>query len=197
MWHVIFDFVITAVAVTCCAFSVKLTDDWLDQEHDRLAGRKNWANQLGIGTMLYAMLLLILAASLQTTVSLALFLASYIIGMFHDLTSRFPLGLLGWQESLAILLISIVLFGWQNTIFSLLFVTGMQLLDDCYDVIGDRLAGQRNFAAKLGQLECFLLATLFLLMAWSMDQEHFFPVTTGAAVAYFATIRERMVNRHA
>lgn len=197
MWLAIYSFVITAIAVACCAFAVKLTDDWLDQEHDRLAGRKNWAHQLGIGTMLYAMLLLILSASLQPTVTLSLFLASYIIGMFHDLTSKFPLGLSGWQESTVILLISVILFGCQNTLFSLLFVAGIQLIDDCYDLIGDNMAGQRNFAAKLGRLECFLLASLFLLTAWWLDQEHFFPVTTGVTFSYLATLQRWGENRHA
>ena len=197
MWLAICDFLATTLAVTCCALAVKLTDDWLDQEHDRLAGRKNWAEILGIGTMLYAMIFLIIAAALNTAVSLALFLASYIIGMFHDLTSRFPLGFTGWQESLFILVMSVVLFGWHITLFSLIFVIGIQLIDDCLDITTDSMAGQRNFAAKLGQTECILLSLLALLGSWWINEDLFLPVLAGTLIGWGGIHRFTVVKRYA
>ncbi|MDF2569333.1 MAG: hypothetical protein K0R55_937, partial [Sporomusa sp.] len=62
MWQEIFNFLSTAAAVACCSAAVKLADDYLDREFDAIAGKTNWAEILGQGTMLYAMFLLALAA---------------------------------------------------------------------------------------------------------------------------------------
>lgn len=182
MWLVISEFTVTTLAVIFCGLAIKLTDDWIDQEQDGISGQKNWATIIGIGTMLYAMLLLIIAAAIRADISLPLFLASYVVGMFHDLTSRFPLGLSGWQESLIVLIISLIFFSHQQIIFSLLFVVAVQLFDDWYDFISDSRGGQRNFAVHFGRIECFLLATLCFFAACWMNEILFYPVLAGTII---------------
>lgn len=186
MWPVIFEFAETSLAVIFCGLAIKLTDDWIDQEEDKLAGQKNWAAIIGMGTMLYAILLLILAAAIRAEVSLPLFLASYVVGMFHDLTSQFPLGLSGWQESLVIFIISILFFGFEVTVFSLFFITAVQFFDDWYDLRSDLMGGQRNYAVRLGKMECFLLGTLSLFAACWIKEILFYPVLTGTVIVFFA-----------
>jgi len=195
MWLAISDFASVVAAVVCCAVAIKLADDYLDQEQDRLAGQPNWSNALGTGTMLYAIFFLSIAAAINSSVSLSLFFASYMIGMFNDLHSRFPLGLTDWQESLLTLLISLGLFGWEITFFSLSLVFAVQLIDDCIDINVDSHSGQRNYACRLGCLECILTALLALLFAWWLNEALFFPVVTGIVLVYAGLLRFT-VNYH-
>lgn len=196
MWLAIFDFACIAAAVACCAIAIKLADDYLDQEQDRLAGQVNWTNVLGTGTMFYAIFFLSIAAAINSAVSLSLFFASYIIGMFNDFQSRFPLGLTGWQESLLTLFISLALFGWEITLFSLSLVFAVQLIDDCIDINIDSHSGQRNYACRLGCVECVLTAALALLFAWWLNEALFFPVVTGIVLVYAGLLRFTVVNNH-
>jgi 1,4-dihydroxy-2-naphthoate octaprenyltransferase len=194
MWPTMFEFPLTALAVILCSCAVKLTDDFLDQEHDLSGGRANWAARLGPGTMVYALLLLALAASINTRISLSLYFASYIIGMFTDLGRILPSRLSGWQESVLVMIIGIILFDLRTMIFSLLFITAVQLIDDCIDIHSDRLCGQRNFACRLGVLECWLLAITALLAAWWIDEHLFAPVLTGAAIFYWTILHFQEVR---
>jgi len=65
MWPAIYNFACIVTAVSCCAFAIKLADDYLDQEQDRLTGQANWTDILGIGTMFYAIFFIIIAAAIQ------------------------------------------------------------------------------------------------------------------------------------
>jgi 1,4-dihydroxy-2-naphthoate octaprenyltransferase len=179
----------TALAVAICALAVKLTDDALDKETDLAAGRRNLAARLGPGTMVYAALCLAVAASINAPVTLSLFFASYIVGMFNDLRQAFPSRLRGWQESALVTLLGVILFGWHLMLFSLLFILAVQLTDDCIDMHSDRLCGQRNFACRLGWLECWLAGLIALLAAWWLDEKLFYPVLAGTTAFYLLTLR--------
>lgn len=181
--------VTTALAVAICALAVKLTDDALDRESDLAGGRSNLAARLGPGTMVYAALCLAIAASINTPVSLSLFFASYIIGMFNDFRLIFPSRLRGWQESALVALLGLILFGWHLMAFALLFILAMQLIDDCVDMHADRLCGQRNLACRLGWPECLLAGLALLLAAWWLDEKLFYPVLAGTSVFYGFALR--------
>lgn len=196
MWPVIYNFACIVTAVSCCAFAIKLADDYLDQEQDRLSGQANWTDILGIGTMFYAIFFISIAAAIHSPISLSLFFASYIVGMFNDFKSRFPLGLTGWQESLLTLLISLALFGWEIMLFSLSFVIAVQLIDDCIDIKIDSNSGRRNLACRLGCMECGLVALLALLFAWWLNEALFFPVLTGIALVYGGLLQWTAVKNY-
>ncbi|HWR07345.1 hypothetical protein [Sporomusa sp.] len=188
MWQEIFNFLSTAAAVACCSAAVKLADDYLDREFDAIAGKTNWAEILGQGTMLYAMFLLALAAGINTTLSLSLFLASYVVGMFNSMREKFPSRLNGFQESLLALTAGIVLFGWNAMFFSFSFVLAVQLFDDYLDAHSDHIAGQRNMANRFGGLECLVMGVICIVAAWGINEELLFPVVFGSTLIYLGSM---------
>jgi hypothetical protein len=179
-----FEFLGIVVSVIFCSIAVKLVDDFLDNNLDTCSGCYNFANKLGNGAIVYGMLSLALAASINACVSIPLFLASYSIGMFNDLRQPFPSGLSGLQESLLVFILGIVFWGWQSMFFSVLFVFSIQLLDDCLDTYTDQLAGCRNMAHRIGRVECLLLSILSMLISWWAGEQMFFPVFLGTAIFY-------------
>ncbi|WP_425060969.1 hypothetical protein SCACP_17350 [Sporomusa carbonis] len=188
MWPEIFDFLSTTAAVMCCSAAVKLADDYLDKEYDCIAGKNNWAEFLGRGTMLYAMFLLALAAGINAALSLSLFLGSYIVGMFNSMRERLPSRLNGFQESLLVFTIGTVLFGWNYMLFSLSFVSAIQLFDDYIDARSDCLSGQRNLANRFGCVECFVIGLMCALGAWNLNEQLFVPAMAGTIIVYLASL---------
>ncbi|MDR7865569.1 MAG: hypothetical protein RIN56_02065 [Sporomusaceae bacterium] len=188
-------FAVAALAAAFCSLAVKITDDWLDRDRDAAIGRVNWSARLGAGAMVYAALFLALAAGINAAVSLALFFASYVVGMFTDLGRRLPSRLTGWQESLLVLAAGVGLCGWRTMLFAGLFVAAVQLIDDCIDLADDRLAGQRNFACRFGAVECLLCGLTLLLAAWWLDAGLFAPVFAGVATVYCLDLRTKEVMR--
>lgn len=186
MLSAIFDFLTSSAAVLFCAAAVKLADDFLDKEMDIRSGQHNWALPLGNGALFYAIIFLVFAAGLNSKVSLPLFLASYIIGMFNDYQHIFPSRLTGFEESLVVLIGGLCLFGWQSMLFSLSFIMALQLFDDCLDIHRDKLAGNRNWAYRFGLTECSLFGALCIILAWYINEQTFFPVISGAVVFYGA-----------
>lgn len=189
MWLEIFEFMKIMIAVIFCSAAVKLVDDYLDRDIDINAGRNNWAESIGNGSMVYAMLLLVIAAGINASVSMPLFLASYIVGMFNDLKSIFPSRLNGFQESLLIMLLGILFFGWNLMFFAVLFILSLQLIDDCLDAHTDRITGQRNFAHHLGVIECVILGIMALLIACWINEQIFWPVFCGTIVFYVILLK--------
>lgn len=184
MWHEIFEESTIVIAVLLCGIAVKLVDDFLDKDMDTRAGSHNFTIRFGNGTVIYAMLALTVAASINAMISIPLFLASYSIGMFHDLKQPFPSGLCGWQESGFILLVGVLLWGWQMMLFSILFVSSIQLFDDYLDMYIDDEVGYRNMAKRIGRVECLLLSIITMLTAWLIE-EHMFPfVLLGTFLFY-------------
>jgi len=180
----IFELTGIVIPVILCSIAVKLVDDFLDNDRDTRAGCYNFSQTLGSGTIIYGMLSLSLAASINASVSIPLFFASYSIGMFNDLTTTFTSGLSGLQESLLVFILGVILWGWQSMLFSLFFIISIQLFDDYLDIYTDQLAGYRNLAHRLGKVECLLLSILTLCASWRIS-EHLFPfVFLGTAIFY-------------
>lgn len=188
MWPEIFEFVRLTIAVVCTSAAIKLVDDFLDAQQDKDIGIFNWVEVLGSGTMVYAMLLLVIGGALNAPVSLSLFLASYIVGMFNDLNKLFPSRLSGLGESILVGIIGIIIFGLHQILFSIVFVISIQLFDDCIDLHIDHLAGRRNIAYRLGWSICLLLAIAFLLIAWVIDENLIAPAITGSILVYFSAL---------
>ena len=188
MWPETFEFIRLTLAVICTSAAVKLVDDFLDMQHDNAVGFFNWAEVLGRGTLIYAMLFLVIGAALYTPLSLTLFLSSYIVGMFNDLNKLFPSRLSGLGESLLVGITGLIIFGLHLMMFSLCFVIFIQLLDDCIDLKIDNLAGKRNLAYRVGPSICLLLAIAFLLLAWNIDEQLIVPTLTGTAIVYIVSL---------
>lgn len=189
MWHVIYEAFLPFLAVLFTVVSVKFTDDYLDEEQDRLLGKYNFTLCLGKGIPIYGLLSLAVAATLDATVSIPLFLACYILGMCHDTSSHYPLGLTGLQEGLFVLLFGYLWFGWEIFSFSLLFIFAVQCLDDWIDAEKDRHVGKKNFAHSIGKIECILLALICFSLACCMNAHLFFPTLTGFLLTYVVLMK--------
>jgi 1,4-dihydroxy-2-naphthoate octaprenyltransferase len=195
MYFAIFDFITSCMAVVFCAAAVKLADDFLDKEQDIRSGQYNWARPLGSSALFYAIICLIVAAGLNPEVSMPLFLASYIVGMFNDYQYIFPSRLTGLQESLIVFILGLCLFGLNSMLFSLSFILAIQLFDDCLDLHRDELAGCRNWAYRFGLTECSLLGTLCLLLAWYFNELTFFVVLCGTVLFYSVIYYQEVAKR--
>ena len=187
MSFAIFETASTMIAVILCSIAVKLIDDFLDKEIDACADCKNFANLLGSGVIVYGMLSLSLAASINAAVSLPLFLASYSIGMFNDFKKTFISGLSGMHESLLIFFLGVILHGWHSMLFSLVFIFSIQLFDDYLDINTDQPASCRNIAQRIGKIECLLLAIITLLISWQTN-EHLFPVVFLSTAIFYSSL---------
>lgn len=188
MWPIMFDTLTAGAAVWFCCLAVKLIDDFLDKETDAGCGRLNWAVRLGPGAMVYAVLALALAACINAPLSLSLFFASYAIGMYNDLGAVLPSRLTGWQESLLVLVLAVLLVNFHTVFFALLFVAAVQFFDDFIDMRSDRLCGQRNLACRLGPIACLICGLILLSAAWRLDENLFIPVFSGTAIFYFMAL---------
>jgi 4-hydroxybenzoate polyprenyltransferase len=190
MWPEMYEFAVTTLAVAFCGAAIKLTDDYLDQEEDRQLARWNWTVVLGVGTPVYAMLLLALAAATDVVVSLSLFLASYVVGMLSVPERAYPCGLRGWQECGLILFAGTLLLGFRSMAFALTFVMAVQLIDDCVDRKLDacQTPVRGNWANRLGMTECLLAAAILLLTALEIGRLWFWPTLTVATVLYITGI---------
>lgn len=195
MWLEVFDFLSIVIAVVCCSAAIKLADDYLDREYDVIAGKANWTEVLEQGTMLYAMFLLALAAGINTSLSLSLFLSCYIVGMFSSMRDKFPSRLSGFQESLIALTIGLFLFGLHTMLFSLSFILAIQLFDDYIDAQSDHLVGQRNFANRFGEIECLIASLIFIITAWGVNEKEFIPVLMGTAIVYLVSFYYERIGR--
>lgn len=188
MWLEMSNGILQFLAVICTAVAVKLTDDYLDEDSDRMLGKFNFATYLGKGTPVYGLVSLAIGASLAASISLALFFACYVIGMCHDCHSHYPLGLNGIQESLLVLFISCCLLGLNLMFFATCFVFAVQLIDDFIDVLADQQVGIRNFACSFGSNECLLLTLICLGLAFMINPGIFFPVLMGFSLFYALAI---------
>ena len=174
------------LSVILCSIAVKLIDDFLDCDLDTRADCYNFSRTFGSGTIVYGILFLALAASINAAVSIPLFLASYSIGMFNDFKKTFTSGLSGLQESMLVFILGVILWGWINMSFSLFFILSIQLFDDYLDVYTDQLAGYRNFAQRIGKVECLLFSILTLCISWYIRGPLFLAVLLGTAIFYSA-----------
>jgi len=188
VWLGTFEMIDIFMSVVFCAIAVKLVDDFLDLQLDVQVHSYNFSQKLGNSGVIYGMLSLACAASINASVALPLFFASYSIGMFHDLQQSFPSGFTGLQESMIVILIGTLISSWQNMLFSILFIFSVQLIDDYIDMYQDQLAGHRNLAHRLGKVECVLLSLLTLLAAWQLKGNLFLPVLLGTVTFYSALL---------
>ncbi|MGZ4162769.1 MAG: hypothetical protein ACXVDB_01505 [Tumebacillaceae bacterium] len=153
------------LAIVLTGLTIKLMDDHLDVEFDQCIGRQTLAMRLGRASLPYGLAALGLAMALSPKVALSLFLASYAIGMGHDLSEKMPTRLPGWAESLIATGIMTWYAGWYLAAWSLAIMLMIQLLDDLMDLNNDKRSGQNNWANRFGFVEATLAMFVFALAA--------------------------------
>ena len=145
---------------------IKLMDDSLDQELDKLKGTKNLAVNIGQVIMPYSLILMIIALSLNYKESVGFFCASYILGMTYDFKKKLPTYLKGWQESILVLVISIFMTSVYNIISALVLILLLQLIDDAIDYKKDKYVTEINYLKKLGVVPGIFLILILLLISF-------------------------------
>ncbi|MFC4766407.1 hypothetical protein [Effusibacillus consociatus] len=164
-----YNWLIEVFGIVLTGISIKCMDDLLDAEYDQCVGRQTLAGKLGKAILPYALLVLAIGIFVAKEIALVLFLASYAIGMGHDLREKMPTGLPGWGEGLAALVFGMLLAGPIPMIWGLMIIGAVQLLDDLVDIYKDTQSGQRNSAVRLGVVETTLLAVICFLFAVLLD----------------------------
>lgn len=157
--------------VTLTGISIKMMDDYLDQELDKAQGKETLIQQLGNSTLPYGLLLLMIAMALDPSLAGSLFLSSYIVGMGKDGLHRLPSKLPSYTEMLIGLILGILFWGSPIMISSLIIILTIQLSDDLYDYYLERERSPRNWVQRLGKIEATLLLVILFLASLILDME--------------------------
>lgn len=171
MYGEIFNVIVKWMVILVIGTVIKLMDDYLDQDLDKIEGKYTLAMFLEKATLPYTLLCTVMCMALEPMLTGSLFLASYLVGMGHDLQRQLPLGWTAWQESLLFGLFGLVGFGIAEMISSLLIVLFIQLADDFVDYHSDSITSRRNFVLQLGLWESFILGVIVLVAAFALDVE--------------------------
>lgn len=148
--------------------AVKLMDDHLDGDWDRISETETTRDVLGPGAVPYAMVALTVAAWIRFDVTVALFFSAYGAGMVHEWGERMPTKLPAWLESSLAFAGAVVGAGLALAGGALCLMIFVQCVDDIVDATIDRRSGARNFVHTLGLVETYLLAGSTLLFALSL-----------------------------
>lgn len=160
------------LGIVLAGLTIKLMDDWLDVEFDQCIGRQTLSLRLGRACLPYCLALLGFAIALAPQVALPLFLASYAIGMGHELREKMPTRLPGWVESIVAVGLALLTAGWQVAAWAVCVMAMIQLLDDLMDLHNDRRSGQNNWANRFGYVEATLAMFIFALGAVLLSPLH-------------------------
>lgn len=160
-----YDWLIQLSGILLTGIAIKFMDDLLDIEYDQCVGRNTLAAKLGRATLPYALLLLGIGIYISKELSLVLFLASYAIGMGHDLREKMPTKLPGWAEGLAALVLGMIFTGPLLMVWGFMIICAVQFLDDLMDIYKDTQSGQHNSAVRFGIVETTLLTVICFLIA--------------------------------
>ncbi|MCK8827959.1 hypothetical protein MWH25_09430 [Natroniella acetigena] len=165
MWSKILDTIATVFLV---GLVIKIMDDYLDQEIDRLNERKTLAIKLQRGVVPYTLLLFSFAVLINYQLTISLFWASYIIGMGIS-NNSLPTGLKSYQEVLIMLGLGFLVLQWKLFLFTLAIILFIQLIDDFIDFHLEDYINRDNFVNYLGEWGTILLALLSLIIALQID----------------------------
>jgi len=138
----------TLGAIALTAIVSKWLDAYLDDELTQTQKQNGLA---------YCLMALLIAGILDFPVTVALFFACYIVGMFTNMQMILPSGMPGWLESVIVAVLSVVFCGVKTTVWSLFVIIAIQLLDDVLDVREDQQHRHANIAFFLGVERTFLL----------------------------------------
>jgi len=152
-------------ALLAGGFAIKMMDDALDVDYDICRGRRTLAAKLGKGALPYALLVGLVGTAWNAHVVIAVFLASYTVGMALRLGERLPTRLPAGVEMALAALLSILLVGWMLTLWAIAMMAVIDWLDDVVDVSNDALAGAANMVARIGLIETLLLILCALCIA--------------------------------
>ena len=131
-------------------------DDFLDQEIDRLNNRDSVAVKLQRGILPYSLLLFSFAVLCNYKLSIALFWASYIVGMGTNKT-KLSNQLKWYQELILLLIVGFLALDNLTFLFALLIILFIQAVDDYIDYYREKYINRDNLLNYLGQGGTFFI----------------------------------------
>lgn len=179
----------TGLVVFLTALAVKLLDDLIDG--DLASGPSGGWNptpgragstpgRVGpAAAAVYAAVLLMTAAAIRPAVVVALFMASYAVGMLSSPGEREPSGMRAWVESLVAVGVAALAAGPFTASAALLACLAVQAADDFVDLSDDRKGSRVSLAVALGRWGAVAVAGL----AWGMAVALEPPLALAVAVA--------------
>jgi len=170
LWLTIFNILVLRkfISILFTGIVVKIMDDYMDREFDELVNNENTTKILGLGMLPYAIFIFSLACILDLATAISLFFASFTTGMVWNLNAKMPSGMHGYQESLIIIVLGLILFGAVEMFSSLLLIFAIQLWDDYVDYNKDRYS-TKNWAFIMGKNESLLLGIIFFISSLYLD----------------------------
>lgn len=121
------------LAVFCTGLSIKIMDDFLDQEKDRVQGKRTWVQHRGGGACVYALISLLIGAVLNLPFTGSLFLAAYSLGMLRSMPNPRWDTTIDILETFLALGLGFYLWGWQCMAGAFFMILAIDLFDDLLD----------------------------------------------------------------
>jgi hypothetical protein len=174
--------VLDLVAVALAGITIKLLDDFLDYAVDLASSNPSLMDVLGSGSVVYTLVFAVLACSINLKLAAPLMLSAYAVGMLKDPSQMLPLGLSAWMESVVVVVASWSIFGWSQTMVSVLLMAAVDFVDDIIDYSRDSRGTVTNLAHVMGKGQLVLLSLAVLIASFIIDRR------TTALVAICAPI---------
>ena len=153
------------LAVFLAGVTIKLLDDFLDYAIDIASGSPSLVDALGAGSVVYSLVFAVFACSINLKLAAPLILSAYAVGMLKDPSEMLPLGLSAWIESVIVLIASWGIFGWAQTLVSLLLMTAVDFVDDIIDYSRDTTGPSTNLVRVIGKTQLVLLSLAIVVAA--------------------------------
>jgi len=176
------------LAVFLAGVTIKLLDDFLDYAIDIASGSPSLVDALGAGSVVYSLVFAVFACSINLKLAAPLILSAYAVGMLKDPSEMLPLGLSAWIESVIVLIASWGIFGWAQTLVSLLLMTAVDFVDDIIDYSRDTTGPSTNLVRVIGKTQLVLLSLAIVVAALVIDAR------TTALVAVCAPVTAVMAD---
>jgi hypothetical protein len=156
-------------AIYLVGMVIKIADDYLDDAKNGGNKQLSLASKLGKGVNLYGLLAFAVAVKLNQGSACTLLFASYSVGMLKDPDLILPTHVSAALESLAVVVVGILLWGWLEMLSSLTIMSTVQFVDDLLDLKVDREGGFANLVDRWGKVEILLLTLLTCYLSLLFD----------------------------
>lgn len=158
------------LAVALAGITIKLLDDFLDYAVDSALGDPSLVDVLGSGSVVYSLVFAVLACSINLKLAAPLMLSAYAVGMLKDPSQMLPLGLSAWMESVVVVVASWSVFGWSQTVVSVLLMAAVDFADDIIDYSRDSRGPVTNLVHVMGKGQLVILSLAVLVASFMIDR---------------------------
>lgn len=153
--------------ITIIGLLIKILDDYYDDEESSIDIEiiKNRSKNI----ILYGLVMFSIACTINHSLTITFFLSAYIIGMFKDFNRKLTMGLKGYQESILLIVFSLIFFNYTEILSSFLIILIVDLVDDILDIKKDKKFNRKNYVLRFGLGEVLITVIIFVLLTLKLD----------------------------